>query len=98
MIFVIISSIIALNILSGYFWIWLFKELFKRKVQIKDLILYGAASAAGALGIAKGLQLQSIATKVITEEGSKSISGYAAHQSSKEPRLASDYVAHAIVC
>ncbi|MFA7284252.1 MAG: PrsW family glutamic-type intramembrane protease [Candidatus Absconditabacterales bacterium] len=98
MIFVIISSIVALNILSGYFWIWLFKELFKRNISIKDIIVYGFVAAAGSLGIAKGLQLSSIATKVLTEEGSKSVSSYIARHSSQEPRLASDYVAHAIVC
>lgn len=98
MVFIIISSIVALNILSGYFWIWLFKELFKRKIHVKDLIVYGVASAAWALGIAKGLQLSSIATKVVTEEGSKSLSSYVARHSSEQPHLASDYVAHAIVC
>lgn len=88
-----ITAIIAWNILSCYFWIWLYKEIFHSNITLKVLIKQGLISALGALGIIRFAWIQQLFSKVLIEEGTKTLTSTTANQH----QIPSDHIATAIL-
>lgn len=70
---IILLSIIAWNILSCYFWIWFYKELFHKNASIKTIIFQWLVSALGSLSLIRLSWIQNILSKVLVEESAKTL-------------------------
>ena len=92
-----IAIIILFNILSCYFWIWFYKELFKKNASIKEIAFYGLLSAIWSLSIIRWFGIQSIISKAATEESLK-ISSSIVGKKSQSRSLDSDYISYALLC
>jgi RsiW-degrading membrane proteinase PrsW (M82 family) len=84
----IVLLIISGNIFSAYFWVWLYKELFHTKITLKVLITQGFISALSALGILRFTGIQTLISKVIVEESTKTLTS----EISNKHVLASDHI------
>lgn len=92
-----IIFVLFLNILSCYFWVWIYRELFKKNVTIKEIILYGLLSAIGSWSFIRFLGLQTIVAKASAEEVMKISSSFTGRKS-QDLSLNSDYISFALIC
>lgn len=90
---IIIVSIIIGNIISVYFRIRYYKECFEKDITIQEILKYGLFSALSALWIIRLFSFSSIASKVISEEITKTTMS----ELNQEHTIASDHIITAIL-